>query len=101
MANTPKVLFRGAATTTLTTTLYTTPSATTTIVTNVVVSNNGSTTRTFTLSLDGVKLSDAVTIYANSLVSFDIKQVLVATDTIQGGASSTDVAFHICGMEIA
>jgi hypothetical protein len=101
MANTPKVLFRGAATTTLTTTLYTTPSATTTIVTNVVVTNTSATSKTFTLSLDGVKFADAVTIYANSLVTFDVKQVLVATDTIQGGASTTDVTFHICGMEIA
>ena len=101
MANTAKVLFRGSATTTLTTTLYTTPSATTTVVTNIVVANTSSSSKTFTLSLDNVKIADAVTIFANSLVTFDVKQVLAATNTIKGGASTTDVTFHICGMEIA
>lgn len=101
MATTSKVLFRGAATTTLTTTLYTVPSATTTVVTNIVVTNTGSSAYTFDLSLNGTKLAATTTIAANSVATFDVKQVLAATNTIQGGASNTAVNFHISGVEIA
>jgi hypothetical protein len=100
MATTSKELFRGAATTTTSTTLYTVPSATTTVVTNIVVSNTGSSAYTFTLTLDGVLFANAVSIAANSIAIFDIKQVLSATNTIQGGASNTAVTFHISGVEI-
>ena len=101
MATTSKALFRGAATTTTTTTLYTVPSATTTVVSNIVVSNTGSSAYTFTLYLDDVLLANTVSIAANSIAIFDIKQTLVATDTIKGGASNTAVTFHISGVEIA
>ena len=101
MATTSKNLFRGAATTTLTTTLYTVPSATTTVVTNIVVSNTGASAYTFTLYLAGTLFANTVSIAANSIATFDIKQVLVATNTIQGGASNTAVTFHISGVEIA
>lgn len=100
MANTAKALYRGAASTTTTTTLYTVPASTTTIVTNIVVSNTGSTAYTFTLYLAGTLLANSVTISANSVTVFDIKQVLVATNTIQGGASNAAVTFHISGVEI-
>jgi len=30
-----------------------------------------------------------------------LKQVLVATNTIQGGASATSINFHISGVEIS
>jgi hypothetical protein len=101
MATTTKALFRGAATTTTTTTLYTVPSATTTVVTNIVVSNTGASAYTFTLYLAGTLFANTVSIAANSIATFDIKQVLVATDTIQGGASNTAVTFHISGVEIS
>lgn len=101
MATTSKALFRGAATTTLTTTLYTTPSATTTVVTNIVVANTAATAATFDLSLNGVKLADAVAIAADTISVIDLKQVISATETIQGGASATTVNFHISGVEIA
>lgn len=100
MATTSKALFRGAATTTLTTTLYTVPSATTTVVTNIVVANTAATAATFDLSLNGVKLADAVSIAADSISVIDLKQVIAATQTIQGGASATTVNFHISGVEI-
>lgn len=100
MATTPKVLFRGAAETT-NTTLYTTPSATTTVVTNILVANTAASSATFDLSLDGVKIFDDAAIAANSTVLLDLKQVLTATDTIQGLASATTVTFHISGVEIA
>lgn len=101
MANTAKALFRGAATTTTTTTLYTVPSSTTTIVTNIAVTNAGSSAYTFTLSLDSIDIHTATAIAANSTIYIDLKQVLVATNTIKGGASNTAVKFHISGMEIA
>jgi len=105
MATTAKTLFRGAATTTTTTTLYTVPSATKTIVSSIVVTNTSSADRTFTLSLGpsaGVfDLHTASTIAANSSVYIDLKQVIDATEVINGGASNTDVNFHICGVEIA
>lgn len=101
MATTAKVLFRGAATTTTSTTLYTVPSLTTAIVTNIVVTNTDSTERTFTISLDDVKLHEATAVPANSSAYIDLKQVLATGDTIKGGASSTAISFHISGVEIS
>jgi hypothetical protein len=100
MANTPKVLFRGAATTG-SATLYTTPTATTTIVTNIIVTNTASASATFDLSLDGIQLFNDSAISANSSAFIDLKQVLVATDLIEGLASATTVNFHISGVEVA
>ena len=99
MATTSKVLFRGAASTS-SVTLYTTTSATTTVVTNILVSNTAATAATFDLSLDGVQVFNDTAIAANSVATFDLKQVLVATDTISGLASATTVNFHISGVEI-
>lgn len=101
MATTTKALFRGAATTTTTTVLYTVPAATTAIVTNIVITNTASAARTFVLYLNGVTLFFNTTIAANTSVFLDVKQVLNATNTIQGGASATDVNFHISGVEVA
>jgi len=100
MATTSKALFRGAAATT-NTTLYTVPSATTTVVTNIVVSNTAASAATFDLSLDGVQIFNDAAIAANSSAFFDLKQVLVATDLIEGLASAVTVNFHISGVEIA
>jgi hypothetical protein len=100
MATTSKVLFRGAASTS-STTLYTTPSATTTVVTNVVVANTAAAAATFDLSLDDIQIANDVSVAANSITTIDLKQVLVATDTIKGLASATTVNFHISGVEIA
>jgi hypothetical protein len=101
MAVISKALFRGAATTSLTTTLYTVPSATTAVVTNIVVSNTESTAATFDIALNGTKLADAVNIEGDSIVVIDLKQVIDTTQTIQGGASTTTVNFHISGVEIS
>ena len=101
MANTPKALFRGAATTTTTTLLYTVPASTNTVVTNIVVTNTSATGYTFTLSLDNVDIHTTTAIAANSTIYIDCKQVLATTKTIKGGASNAAVNFHISGMEIA
>lgn len=100
MTVTAKVLHRNAASTS-NATLYTTPSSTTTIVTNIIVSNTASTAATFDLSLDGVQIFNDAAIAANSTAFFDLRQVLYATDLIEGLASADTVKFHISGVEIA
>lgn len=100
MATSAKALFRGAATTGLTTTLYTVPASTTTIVTNIVIANTAASAATFDISLDGVKLFDAVAIAADTTIVVDLKQVLTTTKIVAGGASATTVNFHISGVEI-
>jgi hypothetical protein len=101
MANTAKVLFRGAATTTVGTTLYTVPSATTTVVTDIIIVNTAASAGTFTLGLAGTSLATTVSVGANDSTVIPVKQVLVATNTITGGASATTINFHISGVEIA
>lgn len=100
MATITKVLFRGAATTTVSTTLYTVPAEKTAVVTNIAATNTSASEATFTLSLGGVLLQDETSVPANTTAYIDLKQVLSATDTIQGGASATDMKFHISGVEI-
>ena len=100
MAATAKVLSR----TTLTdssATLYTVPSATTTIVTNIALANITSSDATVDLLLDGVELLKEVTVAANSTSIIDLKQVLVATDTIAGLATATPtITVHVSGVEV-
>jgi len=94
-----KALYRAAASTTVQT-LYTVPAATTAVINNIIVANTSNASRTYTMSLDNVKIAEAVTIPANDSLAIDIKQVLAATKTITGLASNTDVTFHISGLEI-
>ena len=101
MATTPKVLFRGAATLTVGTTLYTTPASTTTILSSIAITNTAASSATFTLGIAGTSLQTTSSIAANTTVYIDLKQTLVATNTITGGASAVTVSFHISGVEIA
>ncbi len=95
-----KVLARTAATTT-SSTLYTTPSGSTAVVTNIVICNPTTAAVTASVLLNDIDLLGSVAISANSTFSFDLKQVLPATQTIKGLASSVSVDFHISGVEIA
>jgi hypothetical protein len=101
MATTSKVLFRGAATTNTATVLYTTPAATTTVVTNIAVVNTAATSGTFNIGLAGTSLHTTTIVEPNSTIYIDCKQVLVATNTITGGASATTINFHLAGVEVA
>jgi|688.fasta_scaffold1032609_2 hypothetical protein len=101
MATTTKVLARAAASLTTTTTLYTVPASTTTVVTNIAVTNTAGSAGTFTIWLNGVALHTTSAIAANSTAYIDLKQVLTATSTLQGGASATTINFHISGVEIS
>lgn len=100
MATTSKVLARTAAATT-NTTLYTVPSATTTVVTDILISNTATSTSTVTINLNGTAALSATSIPANDSLSFSLKQVLSAAQTISGSASTTAVNFHVSGVEIA
>jgi hypothetical protein len=81
--------------------LYTVPSATTAVVTNIVVTNTANAAGTFSLSLNGVSLATTVAIQALDSTVIDLKQVLLQTQSIQGGASATSINFHIAGVEIS
>jgi len=104
MATTSKVLSRAAASLTTTTVLYTVPAATTTVVTNIIVTNTAASAGTFTLAMGPsagqVAFATTVAIAANSIALFDIKQVILATNTITGGASAVTINFAISGVEI-
>jgi hypothetical protein len=101
MATVSKTLFRGAATTNVGTVLYTVPSGTTAVVTNLVVTNTAGGAGTFSISLNGVSLATTVTVGAFDSTVVDLKQVLLQTQSIQGGASATTINFHIAGVEIS
>ena len=101
MATTSKTLFRGAATTDTTTVLYTVPSATTSVITSIVVTNTAGASGDFTLAFAGTNFATTVTVGANDSTVIDIKQPLIATETITGGASAITINFHISGVEIA
>jgi len=101
MPQTSKALFRGAATTNTATTLYTVPSATTTVVTSIIVTNTSASAGTFTLALAGTNLGTTIAVGGNDSTVIDLKQTLVATNTITGGASATTINFHISGVEIS
>jgi len=94
-----KALFRGNAATT-SQTLYTVPAGTTTVINNIVVTNSSTAARTYTLNLNGIQFAVAVSVPANDSLSIDVKQVIIAGQTITGLASATDVRFHISGLEI-
>jgi len=104
MATTTVAMARIAAATS-SATLYTVPSTSAiAVVTNIVLSNAATSTSTATIAIDGKTIVPAVSIPANSVVGFDMKQVIPANATpkvITGFASTTAVAIHISGVEIS
>ena len=104
MATLTQALARTAAATS-SVTLYTVPTTTTiTVVSNIVLANAATSASTATVAIDGVTIVPAVSIPANSLIGFDLKQVIPANATpkvISGFASTTNVTIHISGVEIS
>jgi hypothetical protein len=82
-------------------TLYTVPTATQAAFTNIVLTNTVSQAASATVSLKGVVLLPAVTIPGNSVISFDLRQVLDAGEVLAGFASATTVNIHVSGVVIA
>jgi hypothetical protein len=69
-----------------------------------VLANAATSASTATIAFDGVTIVPAVSIPANSVVGFDMKQVIPANATpkvITGFASTTAVSIHISGVEIS
>jgi hypothetical protein len=104
MATLTQALARTAAATS-NTTLYTVPNTSTiTVVSNIVLANSATSASTATIAIDGVAIVPAVSIPANSVIGFDMKQVIPANATpkiITGFASTTAVAIHISGVDIS
>ena len=100
MAVISKVLSRTAAATT-NTTLYTTPAGSTAVVTNILATNTSANVGTFTINFNSVAAFSSVTLDAYSTASIDLKQVITASQTITGSASTTAINFHISGVEVA
>ena len=99
MANTFTVLFRGAASTEPAL-LYTVPADTTTLVTSVVATNPSPNMATFTMWLNGIEIAFDVSVPANDSLILEFKQVMTSTNAIQALASTTDLKWHISGLEI-
>jgi hypothetical protein len=103
MATTTRALARTAAATS-SATLYTVPNTSTiTVVSNIVLANAAATASTATIAIDGITIVPAVSLPANSVVGFDMKQVIPANATpkiITGFASTSAVSIHISGVEI-
>jgi hypothetical protein len=100
MAVTPTLFYRGSAATS-SATLYTVPSATSAVLTDIVVSNTSSSQQYVTMTVDGVNILPTVPVSANTVINLQPKTVLAATKILAGFATSTDVKFHISGVEIA
>lgn len=98
MAVTPELFYRGAAATT-SATLYTAPSKA--VLTDIVVSNTSADQQYVTITVDGVNIVPAVPVSANQVVNLQFKTVVPSGDIIAGFATSTDVKFHVSGVEIA
>ena len=98
MAVTPELFYRGAAATS-STTLYTAPSKA--VLTDIVVSNTSANQQYVTITVDGVNIVPAVPVSANQVVNLQFKTVVPSGDIIAGFATSTDVKFHVSGVEIA
>ena len=99
MAVISKVLSRTAAATT-NTTLYTTPAGSTAVVTNIAITNTTASAATATVNLNAIAVLSSIQVPANSTTFVDLKQVISASQTITGSASTTGVNFHISGVEI-
>ena len=100
MAATPVLFYRGSAATS-SATLYTVPSSTTSVLTDIVISNTSANQQYVTITVDGINLVPAVPISANAVINFQFKTVIATTKIVAGFATSTDVKFHISGVETA
>jgi hypothetical protein len=99
MANSVKKLARGSVLTS-DTTVYTAPGSGQAVVTNIVLTNTTGAAITATVKLATVEVLAAVSIAANGVFAFDLRQVLDASEVISASASATGLKLHISGMEV-
>lgn len=98
MPASPKLFYRGAAETT-NTTLYTVPASTTSVLTDIVISNVSSTQQYITMTVDGINILPTIPVAGNTVINLQPKTVMQTTKILAGFATSTDVKFHISGVE--
>lgn len=99
MANNVKKLARGSVALT-DTAVYTTPGTGQAVVTNIVLTNTTGTAITATVKLATVDILSGISIAANGVFSFDLRQVLEANNTMSAAASAVGLNIHASGMEI-
>jgi len=98
MAATPALFFRGAAATS-SATLYT--ASTKVVLTDIVISNTSANQQYVTMTVDGVNILPTVPISANTVITLQPKTIIESTKILAGFATSTDVKFHISGVEVS
>ena len=97
MASTPALFYRGSAAT-ISSTLYTASSKA--VLTDIIVSNTSTGTEYVTMTIDGVNIIPTVSIPGNTVISLQPKTIIESTKILAGYASSTNVKFHISGVEL-
>jgi hypothetical protein len=105
MATTNKRLSGPAALTGVAATKYTVPAATVTILQHIHVTNPTGSSITFTMSIGadaaGVRIYDAVSIPAGSMIDTFCKYVLNPTEILQAFSSSTAAVLTLNGQELS
>lgn len=100
MPATPALFYRGSAATS-SATLYTVPSGKSAVLTDIVISNTNANQQYVTMTVDGVNILPTVPISANTVITIQPKTVMAAAKILAGLATSTDVKFHISGVEVS
>jgi hypothetical protein len=99
MPNLIKKLARGSVATTEAP-VYTTPGSAQAVITNIVLTNTTGAAITATIKLATVEVLSGVSIAANGVFAFDLRQVLDATEAIAASASAVGLRLHVSGMEV-
>jgi len=102
MAATPALFYRGAAATS-SATLYTSPNTAgaKAVLTDIVISNTSSSQQYVTIAIDGVNILPTVPVSGNTVITLQPKTVIATSKTVTGYSSSTDVKYHISGVEVS
>ena len=93
------VLFARGSFATSSGTLFTT--TTKSVLTDIVISNTSSTEQQVTIVIDSINILPTVPVAGNTMITLQPKTVIAASKTITGLATSTDVKYHISGVEIS
>lgn len=98
MAVTPTLFGRGSFATN-SGTLFTT--AANSVLTDIVISNTSSSQQYVTIAIDGVNILPTVPVSGNTVITLQPKTVIATSKTVTGYSSSTDVKYHISGVEVS
>ena len=82
-------------------TLYTVTLGSTAVCTNIVICNSNATAITFYLNFNSQPFAYALSVAANTTITWDVKIALTSAQTITGYASNSAVYAMISGVEIS